>query len=175
MPLAPATRWIGAKADTAPPPCALATATSSSSKTITIQHYVYFSVRDDGDNGSIIDLAMQRKSLNLGQARKDPRPWIGKDAAILPAFPALPISAKDRLKVDSAFRRIVDASRHSYLEDERRVPTAPVGSSAMDSATPCFHILTWRGLCCFEIRNRDFTGWKTRTISSCSPRAPSIP
>ena len=124
MPLAPATRWIGAKADTAPPPCALATATSSSSKRITIPQYVYFSVRDDGDNGSIIDLAMQRKSLNLGQARKDPRPWIGRDAAILPAFPALPISTKDRLKVDSAFRRIVDASRHPYLEDERRVPTA---------------------------------------------------
>ena len=77
------------------------------------QHYVYFSVRDEGDNGSIIDFAMRRKSLNLGQVRKELRPWIGKDAGALPAFPLIPVSTKDRPEVDSAFRRMIDASRHA--------------------------------------------------------------
>src|SRR4051812_19893523 len=47
------------------------------------RHYVYFSIRDDADNGSIIDFAMRRKSLNLGQVRKELRPWIGRQAALL--------------------------------------------------------------------------------------------
>jgi hypothetical protein len=37
------------------------------------QHYVYFSVRDERDDGSIIDFAMRRKGLNLGQVRKELR------------------------------------------------------------------------------------------------------
>ena len=41
------------------------------------QHFVYFSVRDERDNGSIIDFAMRKKGLNLGQARKELRPWAG--------------------------------------------------------------------------------------------------
>ena len=66
-----------------------------------IQHCVDFSARHGSDNGSIIDLAKQRKRLDFDQVRKEPRPSIGKDAAILPAFPALPISPKDRLKGDN--------------------------------------------------------------------------
>jgi len=75
------------------------------------QHYIYFSVRDDGDNDSIIDFAMRRKILNLGQVRKDLRPWIGRAAATLPPFPALPVTAKNRIEVDAAFRRMAEAPR----------------------------------------------------------------
>lgn len=47
------------------------------------QHDVYFSLRDERDDGSIIDFAMRRKGLNLGQVRKELRPWIGLPAALL--------------------------------------------------------------------------------------------
>ena len=36
-------------------------------------HGVYFSVRDDQDNGSIIDFVQSRQRLNLGQVRKELR------------------------------------------------------------------------------------------------------
>ena len=42
-------------------------------------HFVYFSVRDENDNGSIIDFVQRRKAYNLGQVRQELRPWIGKD------------------------------------------------------------------------------------------------
>ena len=40
-------------------------------------HGIYFSVRDDADNGSIIDFVQRLQGLNLGQVRKELRPWIG--------------------------------------------------------------------------------------------------
>ncbi|XSG84092.1 MAG: DUF3991 and toprim domain-containing protein [Methylohalobius sp. ZOD2] len=41
-------------------------------------HGIYFSVRDEADNGSIIDFVQRRKGLNLGQVRRELRQWIGK-------------------------------------------------------------------------------------------------
>jgi hypothetical protein len=39
-------------------------------------HGIYFSVRDDRDNGSIIDFVQKRTGASLGQIRKALRPWI---------------------------------------------------------------------------------------------------
>jgi hypothetical protein len=39
-------------------------------------HYLYFSVRDDRDNGTIIDFVQFRQGLSLGAVRKELRPWI---------------------------------------------------------------------------------------------------
>src|ERR1039458_4583966 len=52
-------------------------------------HYVYFSVRDDRDNGSIIDFVQHRKRLSLGEVRKELRPWIGRSPRSRPRFPVL--------------------------------------------------------------------------------------
>src|SRR5580704_7088004 len=52
-------------------------------------HYVFFSVRDDRDNGTIIDFLQRRRSLSLGAVRKELRPWIGA-----PPSPALPLFPK---------------------------------------------------------------------------------
>ena len=43
-------------------------------------HWVYFSVRDEADNGSIIDFVQRRQGLNLGQVRRELRLWIGETA-----------------------------------------------------------------------------------------------
>ena len=45
------------------------------------EHWTYFSVRDDGDRGSIIDFAQRRGTRNLGEVRKELRPWIGAQAS----------------------------------------------------------------------------------------------
>lgn len=42
-------------------------------------HYVYTDAHNERDCGSIIDFVQHRRSLNLGQVRKELRPWIGTD------------------------------------------------------------------------------------------------
>jgi len=43
-------------------------------------HYVFFSVRDDRDHGTLIDFLQRRKHLSLGAVRQTLRPWIGRSA-----------------------------------------------------------------------------------------------
>src|ERR1035438_1825691 len=83
-------------------------------------HYVYFSVRDDRDNGSIIDFVQHRKRLSLGEVRKELRPWLGQSATSLPRFPVLEKTAKNRMQVETEYRRMQDALRHPYLRSEER-------------------------------------------------------
>src|ERR1035441_1275293 len=43
-------------------------------------HYVFFSVRDDRDHGTVIDFLQRREDLSLGAVRQILRPWIGQPA-----------------------------------------------------------------------------------------------
>src|SRR5437588_2386856 len=49
-------------------------------------HWLYASVRDDRDNGTIIDFVQFRQNLSLGALRKELRPWIGQPPVPVPAF-----------------------------------------------------------------------------------------
>jgi hypothetical protein len=69
-------------------------------------HYVYFSVRDDRDNGTIIDFVQFRQRQSLGAVRKELRPWIGMPPVPVPEFPVLPKTEKDRIKVEAAYAGI---------------------------------------------------------------------
>jgi len=40
-------------------------------------HWMYFSVRDDTDNGTLIDFVQNRKGCKLGGVRQELRPWVG--------------------------------------------------------------------------------------------------
>jgi hypothetical protein len=40
-------------------------------------HWTYFSVRDDHDNGTIIDFVQRRQSRSLGEVRQELRGWLG--------------------------------------------------------------------------------------------------
>ena len=83
-------------------------------------HYIYFSVRDDRDNGTIIDFVQYRQRVSLGAVRKELRPWIGMPPVPVPAFPALAKTEKDRLRVEAVYARMQDAlTGHPYLEHER--------------------------------------------------------
>lgn len=41
-------------------------------------HWVYFSVRNDADHGTIVDFIQNRQRMALGEARKALRPWSEK-------------------------------------------------------------------------------------------------
>ena len=81
--------WTARKAGAGRASCVTRTATRSIIKRGSDGHYVYFSVREDNDNGSIIDFVQNRQRLSLGAVRKELRPWIGMPASQLPAFPPL--------------------------------------------------------------------------------------
>jgi hypothetical protein len=134
----------------------------------TDSHFIYFSVRDDRDNGSVIDFAANRKRLSLGHVRKELRPWIGRPAAALPLFTPLQPAPKDRAAVEREYARMPLAARHAYLEYERRIPGSLLGSPRFvgrvrldahrNAVFPHFDL---SGLCGFEKKNRDFTGFAT--------------
>jgi len=79
-------------------------------------HGTYFSVRDNQDNGSIVDFVQKRKGLNLGQVRKELRPWIGAEPVQMNHRIKKPLpSTADRQKVLQAIGRSQPAGKHEYL------------------------------------------------------------
>jgi hypothetical protein len=128
-------------------------------------HYVFFSVRDDGDNGTVIDFLQRRQHLSLGVVRQILRPWIGRPATS-PQFSRLEPAGPDRMHVEGAYRRMASAQQFLYLEHERCVPVAVLlsprfaGRMRIDSlGNTVFPHFDAAGLCGYEIKNREFTGF----------------
>lgn len=128
-------------------------------------HYLFFSVREDDDHGTIIDFVQRRQNRSLGAVRKLLRPWIGRPA-IPPQFPALQPTSPDRMRVECVYRRMSEVPRYSYLEQDRCVPAAVlslprfVGRIRLDSrGNTVFPHFDAAGLCGYEIKNRGFTGF----------------
>ncbi len=131
-------------------------------------HYVYFSVRDDRDNGSIIDFVKMRTGHNLGLIRKELRTWSGKPAAALPAFSKMEVTAKDRGAVERRFHAMQNAARHPYLEEARHIPASLLGSPRFagrvridGKGNAVFPHFDAGGLSGYEMKNREFTGFAT--------------
>jgi hypothetical protein len=129
-------------------------------------HYVYFSVRNEGDHGTIIDFAQHRLRLRLGDLRKELRPWIGRHAEDRLPYPSLPPTTKDRRRVERAYAGMQDAARHPYLESERAIPATLLqsgrflGRIRIDArGNAVFPHFDRQDLCGFEIKNRNFTGF----------------
>lgn len=139
-------------------------------------HGIYFSVRDDADHGSIIDFVQRRQGLNLGQVRKELRPWIGdrpeqrqrvqrKPEAERPRKPE-PSSA-DRQQVLAVWMKMQPGNgRHQYLERERKLKTETladprfVGMVRTDArGNAAFPHYDRAGLAGFELKNDGFTGF----------------
>jgi Protein of unknown function (DUF3991)/Toprim-like len=128
-------------------------------------HYVFFSVRDDSDQGTIIDFLQRRGNRSLGAVRQILRPWIGRPV-ISSEFPQLQPTNSDRMRVESEYCRMSNALRHPYLENERRLPAKVLSSPRIagrvrvdhrgNAVFPHFDLT---GLCGYEIKNQGFTGF----------------
>jgi len=131
-------------------------------------HFIYFSVHQSDDNGTIIDFVQKRMRVSLGAVRKELRPYIGAPSSQLPAFAPLPKTNSDRLRVESEYAKMQDAPNHPYLENERSLPAALlalprfVGPIRIDTrANAVFPHFDQEGLCGYEIKNRNFTGFSS--------------
>jgi hypothetical protein len=128
-------------------------------------HFVFFSVRDDSDHGTIIDFLQRRKNLSLGAVRQILRPWIGRPA-MPPQLAKLEPTSPDRMRVESEYRRMTSVLRHPYLEHARRLPAGLLSSPRfagrvlMDRrGNAVFPHFDGAGLCGYEIKNQGFTGF----------------
>lgn len=127
-------------------------------------HYVFFSVRDDRDHGTIIDFLQRRRNVSLGELRQILRVWTGGSA--LPSLSGWRPTGKDRRRVAEDYRRMAVASRHVYLERERGIPEAVLSSPRFANrvrldgcGNAVFPHFDRQGLCGYEIKNRGFTGF----------------
>jgi hypothetical protein len=133
------------------------------------QHWIYFSVRDDSDNGSIVDFVQRRRRCTLGAVRQALRPWIGgsitRPALKLYVPEVVPVS-RDRAGVIRALAGMRPLATHRYLEEDRGIHRALfahprfAGRLLVDSsANAVFPHSDRDGPCGYELKNCHFTGF----------------
>ena len=130
--------------------------------------WVFFSVRDDRDNGSIIDFVQWRGGGKLGEVRKALRGWLGTARAPLPLesyVPDLLPVSRDRAAVLTAWNRARPCALHPYLTGRGLGPAVLglpqfLGCVRRDPrGNAIFPHWDRDGLCGFEIKNQGFTGF----------------
>lgn len=148
-------------------------------------HWVYFSVHNDADHGSIVDFVQQRSALSLGAVRKELRLWLNATSrstlAREFARQVVPIS-RDREGVIAAYSRMQVCTEHPYLTSRGLGPDILGDSRFTDCVrvallgnNPVWPHYDREGLCGYEIKGPDFTGfakggekglWTSRTETS---------
>lgn len=129
-------------------------------------HWIYFSVRDDRDHGSIIDFVQHRGGGSLGEVRKRLRsPAISPTPNFAPE--TLEPITPDAVKVRAAFAamRPLEPCRQ-FLENVRGIPSEVLDSKRFDGrilsdgfSNAIFPHWNAEGLSGYEIKNNDFTGF----------------
>lgn len=133
-------------------------------------HYVYFSWRDESDNGTIIDFVQRERRCNFAEMRAELRRWLGgpeKQAARLPPIQDLPPLVRggepDLPSVRTAFERAEVSAQSEYLRARGLAPGIAVtprfnGRIRVDArGNVLFLHANTNGPCGFEKVN---TGWK---------------
>lgn len=134
-------------------------------------HWIYFSVRDERDSGTVIDFLQRRSGrATLGHVRQALRNWIGETATRARPRPGtyaaeLEPSSKDVAKVQAAFADMAAALSLPCLE-ERGIGADVTSSPRLSGriyrdgrGNAIFPHRNASGLCGFEIKNRGFTGF----------------
>jgi hypothetical protein len=133
-------------------------------------HWTYFSVRDDRDNGTIVDFALRRGPSNLAGVREELRGWAGGPRFMETPAPIRPsrVDQDGRAVVRDAYWRAQIVANHPYLNSR--------GIRPETLASPRF-AGTWRAddrgdllfphregvnddsICGFERKNASYTGF----------------
>jgi len=135
--------------------------------------WIYFSIRDEADHGTIIDFVQKRQRLNLGEMRKQLRTWINGATQLAPRLsPECYVKDVEPITCDLAGIRAQFAAMqpvretHPYLEKERRIPAKMLvhprfaGKIYRDRyGNAVFPHYDRQGLCGFELRNTHFKGF----------------
>ena len=140
------------------------------------RHWIYFSIGDNTDCGTVIDFLQNRGGGNLGEIRKTLRDWTSgarplqtsggklEDGTIY-ALDLEPIS-RDLARVRSEYHRFFETDRHPYLENIRKIPAEVLTSQRFsgrilrdERSNTIFPQWSREGICGCEIMNEKFTGF----------------
>ncbi len=131
-------------------------------------HWVYCSVRDDRDNGTVVDFLQNRGGGSLGMVRKTLREWLGstRPTSQLPLFvkELQPVS-RDRAGVFAEWEKAEACTALPYLTGRGLGPDVlalPLfaGCVRVDRRNNAlFPHYDKEGLCGFEVKNKGFTGF----------------
>lgn len=131
-------------------------------------HWIYFSVRDDSDNGTVVDFLQNRGSGTLGEVRKTLRTWLGssRPSMQIPLFvqDLQPVS-RDRANVIASWGKAEICTALPYLTGRGLGPDVlglPLFANCVrvdNRRNALFPHYDKTGLCGFEIKNKDFTGF----------------
>ena len=132
------------------------------------EHWIYYCVRDDRDNGTIIDFLQWRGGGSLGQVRKTLREWIGPNprnvSTYKRSYKMRPVS-RDRAAVLLAWEKARPIQEIPYLlgrgigQDVLALPAFLDGARVDDRGNVLFPHYDSEGICGFEIKNLGFTGF----------------
>ncbi len=147
-------------------------------------HWTYFSVRDDRDNGTIIDFALRRGMNSLAGVRTELRAWT-RDLPALPTGTSLRSGAApqgERAAVGEAYARARVVSNHPYL-NSRGIRPETLGyfrfagtwrvDDRGDLLFPHRDSVGLEGVCGFERKNARFAGFSAggrKAIWASNPR-----
>jgi len=131
--------------------------------------WIYFSVRDDRNNGTIIDFVQHLEGVSLGRVRQILRAWLGSPRPVgiqLHAFvrDLLPVS-RDRAGVMQTWEQAKNCFALPYLTgrgigpDVLLLPRFVRRVRVDQRNNALFPHYDKDGLCGFEIKNKDFTGF----------------
>ena len=135
-------------------------------------HYFYYSLKNETDKGSIIDFIQKRKNLNLGEVRKELRPWLNNNYSPTykpsnqPSIKLTPTS-KNRYQIVAQFESFATINNHPYLNqrgisqdtlDEPRFKGTIYLDRRNNAVFPHFDR---DGLCGYELRNQNFKGFSS--------------
>jgi len=141
----------------------------------TDQHWVYFSVRNESDNGSIIDFMQKRDGVTLGHVRKSLRPWIGEEPKPVPArkySPTLRPTNRSRQSVIYTYAKAKAVPLHPYLKSRginKSTQLDPRFYGVIrkdDRGNALFPHYDLEGLSGYEIKNKGFTGFSRGGIKA---------
>lgn len=131
-------------------------------------NWIYFSIRDAQDNGTVIDFFQNRGGGSLGRVRQKLRSWLGSPRPAVPVSDyvrdLLPIS-RDRTAVLMEWERAQACFSLPYLagrgigQETLMLPRFG-GCMRVDARhNALFPHYDRAGLCGFEIKNKHFTGF----------------
>ena len=131
-------------------------------------NWIFFTILDDETNGTIVDFIQHREGGTLGQVRKILRGWLGSSRpdVQLPLFVQnLEPVSRDRIGVIAAWERAEECLALPYLSSRGLGPeilSLPIfaGCVRVDRRNNAiFPHYDKFGLCGFEIKNYNFTGF----------------
>lgn len=134
-------------------------------------HWLYFSVHEEQDNGSIVDFVQNRRGFSLGEVRKELRPWLEAppisiqdgEGNHLPILEPIP---KETASVQARIAAMAPVTESDFLTQTRGISAEVIQSDRFagriltdDRGNSVFPHYGLGGICGYEIKNLGFTGF----------------